>query len=99
MSGGRILLLAGVLLLALVGWALFTDAPWEGVDVIVVEGQAAERGVEPQSPLLNLEGDLLLFAFTAAGAAGGFIIGYYWRAMFGPEARARAEQARQDRET
>lgn len=52
---------------------------WDGVDEAVVEKVAKEHGREAKPPLLDLSGDLLLFAFLVAGAVGGFVAGYYWR--------------------
>ncbi len=55
---------------------------WQGVDQSVVEKYAKEQGREAQKPLINTgQGDLLLFVFLIAGAAGGFAAGYYWRML------------------
>jgi cobalt/nickel transport system permease protein len=55
---------------------------WQGVDESVVERVAKEHGREAQRPLINTDqGDLLLFVFLLAGAAGGFAGGYYWRSL------------------
>jgi len=62
----------------------FSLAPrsWEGVDEAVVEKIAKEHGREAKAPLIDPgSGDLLLFAFLLAGAAGGFAAGYYWRQL------------------
>jgi cobalt/nickel transport protein len=65
--------------------------PWTGVDEAVVERIASEHGREAKRPLIDPgEGDLLLFAFLLAGAAGGFFAGYYWRMLVG-EKGARSE--------
>jgi hypothetical protein len=57
-------------------------APWSGTDVTVVEKIASEQGREAKPPLINTDqGDLLLFVFTAAGVAAGFIAGYCWRKL------------------
>ncbi len=55
--------------------------PWTGVDEAVVEKIAKEHGREPRKPLIDLEGDLQLFAFLLAGAVGGFAAGYFWRKL------------------
>ena len=56
---------------------------WPGVDEAVVEKFAKELGREARDPYFNTDqGDLLLFLFALAGAAGGFIIGYYWHKVF-----------------
>jgi ABC-type cobalt transport system substrate-binding protein len=56
--------------------------PWTGVDEAVVEKIAREHGREARKPLLDPgEGDLLLFLFLGAGAAGGFVAGYFWRKL------------------
>ncbi len=55
---------------------------WPGVDQAVVEKFATAAGRSPQAPLIDLGGDLLLFAFLVAGAVGGFVAGYYFRELF-----------------
>lgn len=56
---------------------------WNGIDEAVVEKIAKEHGRESHPPLIDPgDGDLLLFAFLAAGAVGGFAAGYYWRVLF-----------------
>ncbi len=60
----------------------FSADKWPGVDESVVEKIAAEHGRHARAPLINTDqGDLLLFAFLAAGALGGFAAGYYWRML------------------
>jgi len=55
---------------------------WTGVDESVVERISREHGRESCAPLINTDqGDLLLFVFLLAGAAGGFAAGYYWRVL------------------
>ena len=55
---------------------------WPGVDEAVVEKVAREHGRPSREPLINTDqGDLLLFLFLTAGAAGGFAAGYYWRML------------------
>lgn len=74
----------------LLAWALLAPAAWAeerpkwpGVDEVVVEKYARELGREAREPYLNTDqGDLLLFLFALAGAAGGFVIGYYWHKLF-----------------
>ncbi len=66
--------------------SLFTSVSagekWQGVDQTVVEQYAKEQGREAHKPLINTDqGDLLLFVFLIAGAAGGFAAGYYWRML------------------
>jgi cobalt/nickel transport system permease protein len=79
------------LLLALPLWLLAAPLPagaaaeWNGVDKTVVEKFAHEAGRPPREPLINTDrGDLLLFVFLAAGAVGGFVAGYCYRALFPP---------------
>ena len=61
---------------------------WEGVDTTVVEKFAREAGRPPSKPYINTDqGDLLLFVFLLSGAAGGFIAGYAFRALFPPKDR------------
>lgn len=60
----------------------FASGKWEGVDESVVERVAKEHGREASKPFINTDqGDLLLFVFLLAGAAGGFAAGYYWRVL------------------
>jgi len=55
---------------------------WPGVDESVIEKVAKEHGRESREPFINTDrGDLLLFVFLLAGVVGGFIGGYYWRAL------------------
>lgn len=55
---------------------------WQGVDESVVKKFAKEHGREAKDPLINTDqGDLLLFVFLLAGAAGGFAAGYYWHVL------------------
>ena len=56
---------------------------WKGVDETVVEKFAREVKHPPREPFFNLDhGDLLLFLFLVAGAAGGFVGGYFFRDLF-----------------
>ena len=49
----------------------------------MVEKFAEEAGRPARDPYINLgEGDMLLFCFLTAGAVGGFVCGYYFRALF-----------------
>ena len=58
------------------------EGAWQGVDEAVVEKIAREHHREARPPLIDVgQGDLLLFVFLAAGAAGGFAAGYYWRKL------------------
>jgi hypothetical protein len=58
---------------------------WQGVDETVVGKVAREAGRPPRPPLLPTDqGDLQLFAFLLAGALGGFLAGYTFRALFSP---------------
>jgi cobalt/nickel transport protein len=91
MSGSRILILAGVLLAAMVLVSLFIPSQWEGVDTAIVQTRAQQMGGTVASPLINVTGDLQLFMFTIAGAIGGFIVGYSWRALFSVPAKERQE--------
>ena len=66
-------------------------ATWEGVDKVVVERVSAEAGHPAREPYLNTDqGDLLLFLFLLAGAVGGFILGYTFRALFPPRRETRS---------
>jgi ABC-type cobalt transport system substrate-binding protein len=63
-------------------------AKWQGVDESVVEKFAEKAGRPARKPLINTDqGDLLLFVFLVAGAAGGFVAGYYFRELFPGKAK------------
>jgi ABC-type cobalt transport system substrate-binding protein len=84
----NILLAAGLaMLLSLAGYVgvRYTAGGWKGVDETVVEKFAAEAGRPAREPYLNTDrGDLLLLVFLLGGAAGGFLLGYSLRELFGP---------------
>lgn len=66
---------------------LFPMTKWDGVDKTIVERFAKGAGRAPWKPLINTDqGDLLLFVFLVAGIAGGFVLGYYYRKLFGEKA-------------
>jgi cobalt/nickel transport system permease protein len=74
--------IAAALFAALVSFYSDAAAGWSGVDETVVEKIAAEHGREASGPLINTDqGDLLLFVFLVAGAAGGFAGGYCYRML------------------
>ena len=81
----KILLLHMIMLPTLLfAVSFFSLAPksWEGVDEAVVEKIAKEHGRVAKDPLIDPgSGDLLLFVFLLGGVAGGFVAGYYWRAL------------------
>lgn len=58
------------------------ESKWAGVDEAVIERIAKEHGREVRDPLIgDNQGDIMLFLFLMAGAAGGFAAGYYWRVL------------------
>ncbi len=59
--------------------AYAAEEKWQGVDETVVEKYSVEHGRPAKTHLIEPEGDALLFAFLVAGAAGGFIMGYFYR--------------------
>jgi hypothetical protein len=67
---------------------------WPGVDEAVVARVAAEAGRRPWHAPFAPEGDALLFCFLVAGIAGGFVLGYGWRALFHDSKGARPERPR-----
>jgi ABC-type cobalt transport system substrate-binding protein len=77
----------GMILLLLTAFCILppvtpASEKWSGVDESVIEKVAKEHSREAREPLINTDqGDLLLFVFLLAGAVGGFIGGYYWRAL------------------
>jgi len=90
----KLLLATAVLLLLCLPRALLAgDKSWTGVDETVVEKYAAEAGRPAREPLINTDqGDLLLFVFALAGAAGGFVAGYCFRDLFGPRGNMAKEE-------
>ena len=79
-----ILLFAGVLLSGPISTSGRT-ASWSGVDETVIEKFAEKAGRPAWEPFINTDqGDLLLFVFLLAGAAGGFAAGYWFRVLFPP---------------
>ena len=83
-------LLIIIVLIALSFWAssmfsragVTAEGKWAGVDETVIEKYAVEAGRVPAELLINTgQGDLLLFVFALAGAAGGFVAGYCWRIL------------------
>jgi ABC-type cobalt transport system substrate-binding protein len=95
----NILLAAGLaMLLSLAGYVgvRHPGGGWKGVDETVVEKFAAEAGRPAREPYLNTDrGDLLLLVFLLGGAAGGFLLGYWFRELFGlrPEGGDDAQDA------
>jgi len=87
MKTKKALSIAGVLVLLALGVYLgvrHTSGEWKGVDENVVEKFAKEAGRPPREPYINTEqGDLLLLVFLLGGTAGGFLLGYNFRALFG----------------
>jgi hypothetical protein len=77
--------LGAVVLLIVLALAVQPQSQWDGIDVAVVGRFADELGHPASAPLLNVQGDMLLFVFTVGGATAGFILGYNWRALFGNE--------------
>jgi hypothetical protein len=60
-------------------------ASWSGVDETVIEKFAEQAGRPAWKPFINTDqGDLLLFVFLLAGAAGGFAAGYWFHVLFPP---------------
>lgn len=67
-------------------------ARWSGVDETVVEHFAAAAGRARWRTFLDSSGDLPLFAFLCAGLAGGFVLGYGYRALFAEPRRRGGEE-------
>jgi len=84
----KVTLISVAVLLAALGLYLVLngmDAKWSGVDESVIEKFAEQANRPPREPLINTDrGDLLLFFFLIAGAAGGFLAGYRYRELFPP---------------
>lgn len=79
--------IVGVILLgcAALAWLSPSFGPWAGVDEAVINKFAEQAGRPPREPYVNLgQGDLQLFFFLLAGAVGGFVAGYQFRALFPP---------------
>ena len=67
-------------------WLARQPCSWSGVDETVVEKYAEAAGRPARKPYINTDqGDLLLFCFVIAGAAGGFVSGYCFRELFPPK--------------
>lgn len=64
---------------------------WAGLDETVVERVSAEAGHPRWRTWLDDHGDLPLFLFLSAGIAGGFALGYGYRAVFSPRRRGGRE--------
>jgi cobalt/nickel transport protein len=74
-----------VLATAMGVWVFLSAAEgqWAGVDETVIEHIAEQAGRAARDPLINTDqGDILLFVFLVAGAAGGFVAGYQYRRLF-----------------
>lgn len=70
-------------------WGVGAASPsaWQGTDE-KIDQIATAAGHPPREPLFNADqGDLMLFLFLIAGAIGGFIVGYFFRALFPPRRR------------
>jgi ABC-type cobalt transport system substrate-binding protein len=64
------------------------ESKWPGVDEAVIEKIAKEHGREAKEPLIgDDQGDIMLFLFLTAGTVGGFVAGYYWRALVSEKGR------------
>jgi hypothetical protein len=84
----RSLLFLGAFFLLRPALAAESSPSWEGVDKTVIEA-AAEKAGRKAEPLFDLgDGDLPLFLFLTAGAVGGFIAGYSFRALFPPKGKS-----------
>lgn len=64
------------------------EEKWKGVDEAVIEKIAKEKGISPKEPLIPLEGDIELFAFSFLSGIAGFIAGYFWRKLVEEKAHA-----------
>ncbi len=92
-SAFSVALLALILTLGGLTISAQADRPWVGVDESVVERFAEEAGRPARDPFINTDqGDLLLFAFLLAGAAGGLLAGYHFREVFPPKSNAREKE-------
>lgn len=77
------ILLVSLFLFATTHFAFAQETKWGGVDESVVEKVAQEHGRPAWTPFINTDqGDLLLFVFLLAGAAGGFVMGYNFQKIF-----------------
>ncbi len=75
----RLVVTALIVFASLITSRAFAEEKWKGVDETVIEKYAGEHGAQKKDCFLKLEGDMQLFAFLAAGAAGGFAAGYFFR--------------------
>jgi hypothetical protein len=75
-------------------------AKWSGVDEAVIEAIAKEHGREARPSLIDKDqGDILLFMFLLAGAAGGFVAGYYWRVLVSEKTKQAGQDKPEKRDT
>lgn len=81
------IILATVVLAVLTGGlylGLRHSHAWKGVDENVVEKFAEAAGRPARKPYIDTDqGDVLLLVFLLAGTAGGFLLGYNFRTLFG----------------
>jgi hypothetical protein len=85
MKKTALILLFAIVLLSGSICATGRAASWSGVDETVIEKFAEKAGRRAWEPFINTDqGDLLLFVFLLAGAAGGFAAGYWFRVLFPP---------------
>jgi hypothetical protein len=79
-------------LIVLAVGASYAAEKWQGIDEAVVQKIAREHGHEARRSFIDTgEGDLQLFMFLLAGAAGGFAAGYCWRALLEGKRNKREE--------
>lgn len=74
----KIIFLFFFLFLFTAQFSFTNEGKWSGLDEVVIEKIAEEKGKKPK-PLFELEGDLELFIFSFFFGISGFISGYYWR--------------------
>jgi hypothetical protein len=87
------LIITTILSLVVQAGAAFAEADgsWPGVDETVIERVASDCGRQAGSCGLALEGDAQLFLFLMAGVVGGFVLGYFYRKIFGERCCNRAD--------
>lgn len=77
-----VILLTSLFLLA-GGGDIVKSCVFDKIDESEVEKVAEEHGRTAWTPFINTDqGNLLLFVFLLAGAAGGFVMGFFWRKLF-----------------
>lgn len=75
-------LICGVAAFLVIVTFMNKEAEWSGIDEAIIKKAAIDANCPASEPFINIKGDVLLLSFLLAGSFGGFIAGYYFRALF-----------------